>query len=141
MAKIQKEKENGRTVNKASSRGTKSKSSINKKNVNNSAVKASKGSIEAQVINIVKSADKLMGVQAIRLALVGLGRKDGAALKKRLKEVLEKLTQQKRSDFAKIKESYYAGADSQVGKEPDKKEAEKKRLKELENWYQCAWCD
>merc|ERR1719481_2144954 len=40
----------------------------------------------------------------------------------------------------KQKESYYAGADSQVGKELDAKEAERKRLKELENWYQCAWC-
>ena len=116
MASMQKKKENNKDMPAASNKAKKvtKLNTMSKKKNNKASRKASKGSIELQVINIVQNADKLMGVQAIRLALVQLGRTDGAALKKRLKEVLDKLIQQKRSDFAKIKESYYAGADSQV---------------------------
>ena len=103
--------------------------------------KVTKGSIEEQVLEIVRTADKLMSVQSIKQALVKLGRKDGGPLKIRFKTVLDQLEKDNREDFVKIRGSYYAGADSKVGKELAEKGAEAKILEDLKNWYQCAWCE
>ena len=96
MASMQKKKENNKDMPAASNKAKKVTKLNTMSKSYEASEKASKGSIELQVINIVQNADKLMGVQAIRLALVQLGRTDGAALKKRLKEVLDKLIQQTR---------------------------------------------
>lgn len=42
------------------------------------------------------------------------GRKDGVALKKRLKAVLEDLESQNRDDFSRTRASYYGGSGSKV---------------------------
>ena len=65
------------------------------------------------------------------------------AARKRVAKTVKELCLEEREDFVKIRGSFYAGANSPVGRSLARR-AEEKRL-ELERleggWLRCAWCD
>ena len=48
---------------------------------------------------------------------------------------------EEREDFVKIRGSFYAGANSLVGRSIAREEKERRKLERLEDWLRCAWCN
>eukprot|EP00041_Stephanoeca_diplocostata_P039932 m.1638173 g.1638173 ORF g.1638173 m.1638173 type:complete len:212 (-) comp27117_c0_seq1:161-796(-) len=103
-------------------------------------------SVSAQILVIVKDAEKLLGIPTLMKELASRhGRQTTPAFRKVVKRALDKLVSEKRADFSKHGESYFAGKDSVVGiklRELREKEAvaEANRKEANEGKLRCPWC-
>ena len=60
--------------------------------------------------------------------------------RKRLAKAVSELCLEERDDFVKIRGSFFAGANSPVGRRMAREEEEMLDLERLEGWLMCAWC-
>ena len=73
-----------------------------------------KVTVSEEILDILRRADRLLGVPSIRSELIDRGRKDSPAFRKQVVRVLKVLEEQGRSDFKRLKCSYYGGDESKV---------------------------